>query len=173
MPVPRLLAAVALVAAIALAGCSSSGDDGATDVSTAGASTTVAPAATVTTLVTTTTTAAQTLPPGQPPTTPTDPTAQQAGQRVMDAWVLGDINATAAIVGSDVANAIFSYPAPQEVQSLPCRGSETVYGATECDFQDTTGTITLLIEGNAHNGYRVTNVGFVAAEDLTTATSAP
>ncbi len=173
MPVPRLLAAATLVAALTLAGCSSSGDDTATDVSTAGASTTVAPAATVTTLVATTTTAAQSLPPGQAPTTPTDPTAQQAGQRLVDAWVLGDINAAAAVAGSDVANALFSYPAPQEVQSLPCRGSETVYGATECDYSDTAGTITLLIEGNASNGYRVTNVGFVPAEDLTTATSAP
>lgn len=173
MPVPRLLAVAALAAALALAGCSSSGDDAATDVSTAGPSTTVAPAATVTTLVTTTTAAAQALPPGQAPTTPTDPTAQQAGQRLMDAWVLGDIDAAAAVAGSDVANALFSYPDPQEVQSLPCRGSETVYGATECDYADTAGTITLLIEGNAHNGYRVTNVGFVPAEDLSTATSAP
>lgn len=173
MPVPRLLAAATLAAVVALAGCSSSGDDTASDVSTAGPSTTAAPAATVTTLVTTTTATPQSLPPGQAPTTPTDPTAQQAGQRLMDAWVLGDIAVAAAVAGSDVANAIFSYPTPQEVESLPCRGSETVYGATECDYRDTTGTITLLIEGNASNGYRVTNVGFIPAEDLTTATSAP
>jgi len=83
------------------------------------------------------------------------------------------INAAVAVAGSDVANALFSYPTPQEVQSLPCRGSETVDAAIECDYSDTTGTVTLLITGNASNGYRVTNVGFVPAEDLTAATTAP
>lgn len=167
----RLLATTALVAALALAGCSSDGDGD--DVSTAGPSTTAAPATTATSAATTSTTgAAQSLPPGQAPTTATDPTAQQAGQRLIDAWVQGDIASAAAVAGSDVANALFAYPTPENVESLPCRGSETVYGATECDYRDSTGTITLLITGNASNGYRVTNVGFVPA-DPTTATSAP
>ncbi len=170
---PRLLAVTALVATLALAGCSSDGDDAATDVSTAGPSTTEAPATTATTAPGTTTSAAQSLPPGQAPTTPTEATAQAAGQRLIDAWVQGDIAAASAVAGSDVANALFSYPAPEDVQSLPCRGSETVYGATECDYRDTAGTITLLIEGNASNGYRVTNVGFVPADPAATDTSAP
>lgn len=172
MPVTRLLAATALVAALALAGCSSDGDDAA-DVSTAGPSTTAAPATTTSAAPTSTTGPAQSLPPGQAPTTATDPTAQQAGQRLIDAWVQGDIATAAAVAGSDVANALFAYPTPENVQSLPCRGSETVYGATECDYSDSTGTITLLITGNASNGYRVTNVGFVPTDPATTDTSAP
>ena len=139
----------------------------------AGRSRPAGPATTATSAATTSTTdAAQSLPPGQAPTTATDPTAQQAGQRLIDAWVQGDIAAAAAVAGSDVANALFAYPTPENVESLPCRGSETVYGATECDYRDSTGTITLLITGNASNGYRVTNVGFVPA-DPTTPTSAP
>jgi hypothetical protein len=171
MPLRRLVPVAALVAVLALAGCSSDGGDDTADVSTAGPSTTVAPAPSTTT--STTTAPPQSVPPGQAPTTATDATAQQAGQRLIDAWVIGDINAAVAVAGSDVANALFSYPTPQEVQSLPCRGSETVDAAIECDYSDTTGTVTLLITGNASNGYRVTNVGFVPAEDLTAATTAP
>ena len=168
MPFRRLVPVAALVAALALAGCSSDGGD---DVTTAGPSTTAAPAPSTTTSVTTA--PPQSVAPGQAPTTATDATAQQAGQRLIDAWVLGDIDAAVAVAGSDVANALFSYPTPQVVQSLPCRGSETVDAAVECDYSDTTGTVTLLITGNASNGYRVTNVGFVPAEDLTAATTAP
>jgi hypothetical protein len=159
----RPLAVVALVAALVVAGCASDGTD---DVDTVGSttvapatSTTAAPAATTTTAASTPVTAA----PGQAPTTETDPTAQQAGQRLLDAWTAGDINAAVAVVGSDVANALFSYPTPDTLESLPCRGSETVEAATECDFTYTGGTVTLLITGNAGNGYRVTNVGFVPA----------
>lgn len=157
-----LVAVVAVVAAVALAGCSSDGaTDDATDVTTAAPSTTSSVVADTTT---STSAAPQSVPPGQAPTTATDATAQQAGQRLIDAWTAGDINAAVAVAGSDVANALFSYPTPENLQSLPCRGSETVDAAVECDYGDTTGTVTLLITGNASNGYRVTNVGFVPAE---------
>ena len=171
MPLRRLLAATLLVTALALTGCSSDGGDDATDVSTAGPSTTAAPAPSSTTSTTAATVSS--VPPGQAPTTATDATAQQAGQRLIDAWVAGDINAAVAVAGSDVANALFAYPTPEDLQSLPCRGSETVTAAIVCDYSDTSGTITLLITGNASNGYRVTNVGFVPAENVTTDTTAP
>lgn len=160
------LTAVVLTVLVA-AGCTSDGDDAASDVTTAGPSTTAtsAPADTTTTAPVTS------APPGQAPSTPTDPTAQQAGQRLLDAWVAGDITAATAVAGSDVANALFSYPTPDELQSLPCRGSETVEAATECDYQYTGGTVTLLITGNASNGYRVTNVGLIPAEPTTAATA--
>lgn len=167
----RLLPAALLVTALALAGCSSDGGDDDADVSTAGPSTTAAPAPSTTT--TTAATAPQSVAPGQAPTTATDATAQQAGQRLIDAWVAGDIDLAVAVAGSDVANALFAYPTPQDVESLPCRGSETVAAAIECDYSDTAGTVTLLITGNASNGYRVTNVGFVPAENATTDTTAP
>lgn len=167
---PLLALTAVVLTLLVAAGCSSDGDSAASDVSTAGPSSTTSTTAPADT---TTTAPVQSAPPGQPPTTPTDPTAQQAGQRLIDAWGAGDITAAIAVVGSDVANALFSYPAPDEVQSLPCRGSETVDGATECDYQYAGGTVTLLITGNASNGYRVTNVGFVPAEDLTAATTAP
>ena len=172
MPLRRLLPAALLVTALAVAGCSSDGGDDAADVSTAGPSTTAAPAPSTTTPTTAATTP-QSVAPGQAPTTATDATAQQAGQRLIDAWVAGDIGLAVAVAGSDVANALFAYPTPQDVQSLPCRGSETVAAAIECDYSDTAGTVTLLITGNASNGYRVTNVGFVPAENVATDTTAP
>lgn len=179
MPIRRLLplAAVAL-AALVLAGCSSGdgsggdrGDAAATSSTSGGAPADTTP----TTAAPTTTTVAtpQSLPPGLPPNSATDATAQAAGQRLIDAWVQDDIVTASAVAGSDVANALFSYPAPFEVQTLPCRGSETVDGATECDYSDTTGTVTLLITGNAHNGYRVTNVGFVPSQQPSATTVAP
>ncbi len=171
MPLRRLLPATLLVTALVLAGCSSDGSDDATDVSTAGPSTTAAPAPSTTTSTTAATVSS--VAPGQAPTTATDATAQQAGQRLIDAWMAGDINAAVAVAGSDVANALFAYPAPEGLESLPCRGSETVTAAIECDYSDTAGTVTLLITGNASNGYRVTNVGFVPAENATTDTTAP
>ena len=171
MPLRRLLPATLLVTALVLVGCSSDGSDDATDVSTAGPSTTAAPAPSSTTSTTAATVSS--VAPGQAPTTATDATAQQAGQRLIDAWVAGDINAAVAVAGSDVANALFAYPTPEDLQSLPCRGSETVTAAIECDYSDTAGTVTLLITGNASNGYRVTNVGFVPAENATTDTTAP
>ena len=164
MPLRRLLPAALLVTALAVAGCSSDGADDAADVSTAGPSTTTPTMAATT---------PQSVAPGQAPTTATDATAQQAGQRLIDAWVAGDIDLAVAVAGSDVANALFAYPTPQDVQSLPCRGSETVSGGIECDYSDAAGTVTLLITGNASNGYRVTNVGFVPAENVATDTTAP
>lgn len=156
------LSVVAVLGAFALAGCSSDPTtDDATDVTTAAPSTT---SPTVADTTNDTTPTAQSVAPGQAPTTATDATAQQSGQRLIDAWAAGDINAAVAVAGSDVANALFSYPAPENLQSLPCRGSETVDAAVECDYGYRSGTVTLLITGNASNGYRVTNVGFVPAE---------
>lgn len=158
-----LVALSALVAAGAVGCTSDSPDDASSDTTAAPATTTSAPATDPTT-ATTTAAPPVTAAPGQPPTTPTDQTAQQAGQRLLDAWTAADINAAVAVVGSDVANALFAYPTPDTLESLPCRGSETVDAAVECDFTYTSGTVTLLITGNAGNGYRVTNVGFIPAE---------
>lgn len=149
---------VLAIATLTLTGCSSASDDPALTTSTRGPSAT-APAAPPST-TTSTTAAAPTAPPGGP-TTPTDPTAQQAGQRLIDAWTNGDVVAAAAAVGSDVANALFAQATPDAVQSLPCRGSETVPDAVECDYSNADGVVTLVIAGNASNGYRVVNVGFV------------
>ena len=163
-PLTVALAAAALAAGLA-AGCSSDAGDDASGVSTAGPSTTAAPATTTTAApATTSTSTPRAVPPGQAPSTPTEPTAQQAGQRLIDAWTTDDIGAAVAVAGSDVANALFSYPPADAVESLPCRGSETVASAIECDYAYSGGTVTLLITGNAGNGYRVTNVGLIPAE---------
>lgn len=164
MPHRVLLTALALVT-LALASCSSDAPDdaSATTVTTAP----VVDDTTASTGPTTTSTAVtspSTLPPGQPPQSDTATTAQEAGQRLLDTWQAGDLDAAAVVVGSDVANALFAYPTPDTLESLPCRGSETVEAAVECDFSYGAGTVTLLITGNAGNGYRVTNVGFIPAE---------
>lgn len=166
MPRRLVLTALALLTVVLVTSCSSDAPD---DDAAATSVTTVSPvddttATSAPASATTAPTSSATLPPGQPPQSDTDATAQQAGQRLLDAWQAGDIDAAAVVVGSDVANAIFSYPTPEALESLPCRGSETVDAATECDFSYPAGTVTLLITGNAGNGYRVTNVGFVPAE---------
>jgi hypothetical protein len=126
-------------------------DDATSTSATAGASTTTAPTATTFTSA----------PPGQPPTAPTDPSAQEAAQRLIDAWTAGDLDAAVAATGSDVANALFAHPAPPAADPQPCRGSETEVGATECDYAYAGGVVTVVVTGNAGNGYRVTNVGVI------------
>ena len=126
---------------------------------TVGVSTTAASPTTTTVASTPTTPTA--LPPGQPPTDPSDPTAQQAAQRLVDAWLAGDSAAAVAIAGSDVANVLFAVPPPPAADPQPCRGSETEVGAVECDYLYEGGTLTLVITGNAGSGYRVTNAGVV------------
>ena len=152
----RRLVLLALPLLLAAPACSD--DDGDQTVDASGTDTSLA--VTVTTQPTVTTG-----PDSSTITTAAGPAgacAEDAAQRLYDAWVAGDEAAALAVAEQSAVDDLFAESHEPGFGLDSCRQSETVDNATECDYTDNAGTIlTFLIEGNGEDGYRVTQLGFL------------